>query len=511
MKKREVPKPKREKEFWLILIFIAALAFRLFFALRTSGFTGDDSYFNLRQIESIKKSGMPILHDNLSYSGRTFAFLPGMHYLLAGISFIFSRFISNEILFKIVLNFFAATAAIIAYMIIFELSHNRNAGLVAAFATAFSPIFLNSTINSISTFSISIPLNLLLVYFFIKSEYDMRAVTRFMAVLILASFTDSLVMILLIGIIFYILMISTEDMPESPSRLELVIFSIIFVFWVNFIVFKSAFLTHGVGMIWRNIPSAISSQYFFRINIINIIYRINVIPFIAGIYVLYNYTIREKKKNIYIFAGIIFVLLMMLWLKLVEFWIGLMLISVFFALLLGYFCHSLSSYLAKTKIAGKLEGIAAVFISLLIVSTVASAWQYANSASADSLSQNQEEALNFLAEVQSEEAVISAPESGMPIEYFSKKKTVMDSEFLMIPNINERYADIKTLYQTPYETKALEIMDKYDADIIYLSDTEREEFSIISLKFVGDEKCFELLYNNSVMIYRKLCRLGTAG
>ena len=99
----------------------------------------------------------------------------------------------------------------------------------------------------------------------------------------------------------------------------------------------------------------------------------------------------------------------------------------------------------------------------------------------------------------------------MLIEYFSKKKTVMDSEFLMIPNINERYADIKTLYQTPYETKALEIMDKYDADIIYLSDTEREEFSIISLKFVGDEKCFELLYNNSVMIYRKLCRLGTAG
>jgi hypothetical protein len=496
-------------EIWLVLIFLAAFSFRLAFSLSTSGFTGDESYYNLRQIENIEKTGKPIVYDALSYSGREFAVIPGMHYFLAGISLLFSRWISEEVLFKIILNFFSATAAIFAYAIIFELSHSKSSSLIAAFATAFTPIFMGSTVNSISSFSISIPLNLLLIYFFIKSEYDMPSVIKFMGVLMLAALTDALVIAVLVGILLYILMINVEEMPESPARIELIIFSIVFVFWVDFIVFKDAFLTHGISMIWKNIPLEISSRYFTRINLINIVYSINIIPFLAGIYVIYNYTIREKKKNIYLFAGIVTALLVFLWLKLIELWVGLMAIGIFFAILIGYFYHSISSYLAKTKIAGKTLAISMAFLVLFISSTAVNSWQYAQSASANSFSKNEEDALKFLSGIDCG-AVVSAPSSGMMIEYFSKKKTVMDSQFLMIPKINERYADVKSIYQTPYETNAIGTMDNYDADIIYLSDREKSEFGINGITYSGDKRCFELLYNDSVIIYRKLCRLGSA-
>jgi hypothetical protein len=495
----------RKNEIILAAIFLAVLGFRLFFSLSTQNFSDEESYFHLRQIEAIEKNGAPVFNDALSYSGRNSVFLPGMHYLLAGLKLLLGGLIEENTLFKICLNFFAALVVLAAYLIVAEITKNKTSALIAAFSAGFAPIFIGSTVNRISTFSISIPLNLLLLYFFTKSDYDSSSVAQFMITLLISSLVDSLVFVTLVGFLMYLLMINIDEMEESPARVELVLFSLIFVAWVNFIIFKDAFLAHGIGMIWRNIPSALSYGYFGNQGIISIIYFINALPFLAGIYTIYNYTIREKRKTVYVFTAMIITMLLLIWLKLFEFNTALIFLSVLFAIMLGYFHTSFFAYLKKTKFSSSIGMFYALLIVLLVSSTIPSSLQLSMSEKDRAISDDEISGLKMLSENSAEGAVISAPASGYLITYFAGKKNVMDSNFLLVENINERYADVKDAYKTLQETAAIAIFEKYQAKFIYLSEREKKEFG--TPQYLSDEKCFRAIYNESVLIYEVMCKL----
>ncbi|GAF70978.1 unnamed protein product, partial [marine sediment metagenome] len=71
---------------------------------------------------------------------------------------------------------------------------------------------------------------------------------------------------------------------------------------------------------------------------------------------------------------------------------------------------------------------------------------------------------------------------------------------------DQRFNDIERIFNTPYQTVAVDLLEKYDAKYIFLSQRAMAKYSLADLRYV-DEKCFELVYDKEVKIYKSLCRL----
>jgi hypothetical protein len=64
----------RREHFWLMVIFLAVLGFRLYFTIQTQHFDYE-AYFHIRQVDSIRQTGFPLFADALSFGGRTMFYL----------------------------------------------------------------------------------------------------------------------------------------------------------------------------------------------------------------------------------------------------------------------------------------------------------------------------------------------------------------------------------------------------------------------------------------------------
>ena len=79
---------------------------------------------------------------------------------------------------------------------------------------------------------------------------------------------------------------------------------------------------------------------------------------------------------------------------------------------------------------------------------------------------------------------------------------MIDSFFLLAPN---RYDDVQTVFDTQSVVKALQIMDKYDVEYIYISKRTYEKNYAGTVKFLTDE-CFSKRYSNEyATVYKILC------
>ena len=114
-------KRKHHHYYLLALVFVFALAVRLYLAFQTPNFSVDEAYFNYRQVESIRHDLIPSYLDTLSYSGRTHIFHPVYYYLLAAFSFL----MGTALTLKIIPNILAVSLVLIIYFIVLEITSNR--------------------------------------------------------------------------------------------------------------------------------------------------------------------------------------------------------------------------------------------------------------------------------------------------------------------------------------------------------------------------------------------------
>jgi uncharacterized membrane protein len=93
---------------------------------------------------------------------------------------------------------------------------------------------------------------------------------------------------------------------------------------------------------------------------------------------------------------------------------------------------------------------------------------------------------------------------GHKIAYIAERKNIMDSNFMLIKDANERLDDIDRIYTTSSEIEAIKVMNKYSADYIMLSPQILGYYRIDGLNYI-EEKCFHLAYDNIVKIYKVNC------
>ena len=492
----------RREHLLLGLIFIAVAAFRIYVALQTNYFDYD-SYFEIRQIENIQKTGLPLFEDGLSYGGRTVFFLPLFDYLLA----FFSFFMPLDIVLNVVPNLFAASMVLIVYLISLEMTRNRQTALFASFLAGFVPVFVYKTVNSVSPYTAAIPLIFLLIYFLMKVNEERIYVALFVITALILTLMHHISILFIIGLVLYAMFIELENLPHTRAELELILFSIFLILWIFFLFFKKPMIEYGTSIIWQNLPSSISSRYFANFSILDAIYKIGVLPFIFGIFVIYRYVFREKNKDVYLLISYALPIFIFLWLRLIKLDVGLMFLGFILILLFSQFYKSFFTYIKKTHFARLSWAFAAVFFVSFALSSVAPSFALAGAAIDEAPNSNEINAFLWIkGNTEKNDTILATPEEGHIITAISERKNVMDSNFLLGNRVEQRFNDINTIFTTSYETEAIRLLSKYDVKYIVVTKNAEKDYGLDDLLYSGDDKCFELVYNKGmVFIYKTKC------
>lgn len=487
----------------LLAIFAVTLAARLYFAFSTPYFSGDDAYFSVRQTEHIRAAGLPLYDDPLSFSGRTTVFPPLFDYLLAAASLVFPLGFA----LKFFPNLFASSIVLLSFLIAMKITRNSRIAIFTAFISSFVPVYFANTVNSISPYSIVAPLTMLLLYSFMSLESKKWVYCYIISVIALAFIHPSAILFVL-GLLLYLTLIKVEGLQLRRAEVEAALFATFFVILAQFLMFKKVFLFHGPNVIWQNIPLEMLSRSFAGTTILGAVYLIGAVPFVSGLYITYRHVLKEKKHQVYLLLGFALSAGILLWTRLIRAETGMIFLGLVFALMFSQFLREALDYAKKTKFSRHTALMAAALIIIFVFSSVIPSLSYAQQAISKSITYEDEEALKWIRENTPEDSVIAAAvEEGNLITAIAGRRNIIDSNFLYITDAAQRYADIERLFTTISETEAISIMGKHSAGYIYFSPTAMKKYNTRGLNYV-DGKCFSLVYDKKIKVYRLECRMG---
>lgn len=510
-----------KRNIWIFLIIVCAIGIllRLYFAFSTPYFSDDTSYYYLRHIEVIKETAVPQFYDPLSFGGRFFIFSPLFHYIFALLTY----FGSTWYLTKIIPNLFAATLSVIIFFLTQYITRNNSIALFTACIATFIPIYFVETVNALTITSLSLPLAFLFLFSFYKLQ---EGKWKWLSIFLLVSFVilDPVALLILFGLILSLFLEKIYSFQPKKEWCEFLFFGLLLSLWFYMLLYKQALIELGIQILWQNIPPQLIDKYYYNITIISSIYHIGIVPLIFGLVVIYYILFvsfkhrdidieelkvyklyKEQQKKIFPVIGITIVITLFLVFEAIEFSIGLAYLSVLLVILSGYGYMLFHNYLQKTKIHNWSNLLFGIIFLIFIGSSVIPTIYYTNQKIQQTITPKEVAFLYFLPEiVREEEIVLSLVDDGHYVEYFGRRKAMADSNFLQIKDAKQRLEDIQTLFTTQSKIIATKIMNKYNADYIYISPTAKKLYGIEYLPY-EDNDCFRLVYTGDVRLYKSTC------
>lgn len=486
-----------------IVIFVFAI--RLYFAFQTPYFSESEAYFTIRQVKAIQETGHPIYDDPLSFSGRMYAFTPGFHYLIATIGSI----IPLKFTAKVLPNLLASLLVIVVFLIAHRITKNDASSLFAALIVGFIPIYMKETTNTLAIESLSIPLLFYLIFCFMHVK-EKKYIPHFLVTLVVASLTTPLTGLILLSLLVYLLLIHLENLGSSRKEIELITFSIFLFVWIQFIFYKNAFLMHGPLVVWQNMPTEIFGQFFAEMNTVSAIANIGVIPLIYGVYAISQNMFVIKDRRIYIIISLSLTTTVLLWFRLIRLEVGLEVLGVTMAILFSLFHKNASIYMKKTRFVKWTPFlVVTLLISLIVTSIIPAIIATAETIDESARREDINAMLWLKKKTDQGTVVLSSIKEGHLVSGIAERPNVMDTNYLLVPNINNRYDDVRRMYTSFYETPALELLTEYNVRYIVVSDRAKEEFGFDKLSYVSDERCFKRIFDNrrTIQIYEVRCQI----
>lgn len=491
----------RKSWVWVFCLALLVLGLRLFIALQAPTLSSDEAYFNYRQAEHVRSTGLPLVSDPLSYGGRTIVLSPVFHYLVAGVALL----VPLELAAKIVPNVLATFLVIIIYGIALYLTRNFWIAVFAAFLSAFVPVWFGHTINTLSPVTLALPLFFLLLYALLRIHKPFWRATYLCGLVVLA-FTHPLVLLFAIGLLCYLVLLVVEQLKQKRVELEVVLFSIFFVLWSQFLLYKKPILAHGVGVVWQNTPPLLLTQYFAGMTILGAVYQIGILPALYGVFIVYKYLFREKHQQIYLFVAFVAATGLLLWFRLIPLILGLQLIGLLLVVLFAYWLRFFLAAIKKTRFQRLKPFFAFGFFIAFVGSSIIPSFLIAHDLQDQAVSDEELAVFDWLREKTNEQSVIAAPlEYGNLITALAKRKNVIDANFLLQKDAKQRLENIHRLYKTPFEFEAIEIMDAYGADYVLVP----PEYAG-ALNFASESGCFGTAYEAGgfvVYIKHSFCKV----
>ena len=487
----------KSARYWILAIFIITLTLRLILAFSVPNLTYE-SYYHLRQVENIKETGLPLFQDPLSYGGRNNVFHPTFQYVAA----FFTLFLPIEIVAKILPNIFIAFLIPIVYLIGRKITNNPTSGILAGLIAGFLPILYST--NSFVPATMFLPLMFLTIYAFmdIKNSFYLYL---YLLCFIVLSFTTPATALILIGYVLYMLMSILEGKKINWAELELMIFSLFFFLWAQFLFYKNTLLNEGLGFITQNIPQQIIERYFPQVSIAHSLVLVGIIPFVLGIFVVYQSLFQLKTSKSFLLISLAISTTILSWFRLMEYTLALSFFAVIISILFAISHQEITNYLQKTKFFSWKNKLTTILIILTITTIIFPA--IVHSLNQDTPSNEEIEAFKWLSANTMEKARVAASlREGNLITYYSHRKNIMDGRFNLIKDVNERFQNINAIFTTRFQTQALDIFDTYGTTHVVLTSKTKGHYQIEELDYVKGE-CFDLIYDKETKIYRVKCEI----
>jgi hypothetical protein len=410
----------------------------------------------------------------------------------------FALFLPLSFVINVIPNIFASSLVFVVYLIANRITKDKDASLFVSFISIFLPIYISETVNNLSVNSLFIPLFFLMVYFFMDIEkYSLFFVISCFVV----SLISPLASVLAMAFVIYFILAKTEELKIEKSRIESMLFFIFIIAWFYFIVFKNALLENGALVMWMNVPQSLLDNYFMSTNVVELMFSIGVIPFILGIYSVYRFFFVEKKMSICLFASLALSVFVLLFAKLISPSIGALFLGVSLVILLSPFVSSFLDYVNKTKFANFRFLFYMIFFIVFFANSVFPSFYYAGVSVDRTISDDDINAMKWVSNFTEPDSTILAPlEKGHLITAVANRKNVADSNFLLVKDAQVRLDDISMIYSTNLETTSVGLMNKYDANYIYMGNGTVPSYFY-------NKRCFELVYDMNVKIYKLGCKL----
>jgi hypothetical protein len=493
----------RSEELWVILIFVIVLAVRLIIAFQTPYFNYE-AYYELRQIDSIKSTGFPLYNDPLSYGGKTQLFAPVNYYMLALFSFI----LPTDIVAKILPNIYATLILVIIYFLALKITKNPKIAMLTSFMAGFIPVmFLN--INRVSTDYLAVLLVFSIIYCIFRIN-ERKYIDYALILIFLLVLSTPLAMIFIPGLLLYLLLLKLENLEIEMKELEIILFFAFLVFWVNLLIYKNAFLTHGLVVIWQNIPIQLLSNYFSQLTLLETLYTISILPLILGIYAGYIVFYKEHSKEVMLLIGFAISTFLLMWFKLLNLVTALTFLSITLVVLSAFTIKKFTDLLIKTKFHKYRRLFLIIFIILFAVTAILPSVLIGVDKTIDTPSLDDIIVLEWASQNLPKTATIAATvEEGNLVTYYSHRKNIMDNNFLLTTNIDQKFKDIDTIFKTQFETEAVTILNQYKSKYIFLSEWAKKKYDIQDLVYTNNNDCFSIEYTlRNSTLYRSDCKIG---
>ena len=482
----------------LVLIFLLVLFARLYFVFQTPDFD-NSGYLVKRYVESIIETGKPITHDTLSYNGRDVLYSPLYYYILA----LFSMLLGVVFTLKLIPSIFISSLVFVVYLLSKKIISNDSLALFLALMSGFIPVVFSDTLLNASIYTLVVPIMFYLVYLFISLDEDKKYINRFILFTFLLNFLHPSAFLFSIGLLFYFVLSNTEKVKLSNLKEEAMILNLVATFFIQFLIYKKAFLEYGFSVIWNNVPYQILGDYF-NFNILGMLYRVGTLIAIFGLIGIIL-GIVNKKQNLFFISSFSLAIFIPLWLRLIEPKVGLIFLSTSLLIASAFTFNLFLNYLQKTKLPNYRLSFLIIVIFLIVVSLAVPSFVFAQKNVVENVPTPYEKlVLNWIKENALPDVTVVSPlGKGHYVSGIAKKRTVMDDNFLLAPDTSERYKDIKLLYSTKSEVTALEIIKKYNIDYIFIPvETELENGRIV---WTDDTGCFKGIFFGTPKVYQVVC------
>jgi hypothetical protein len=262
-----------------ILLAVMTAAVHSFLALQQPGLS-PDAYLRLRSVESVRSTGLPLVKDPLSLTGKRLLISPLYDYLIAAMP------LSPVMALKIVPALLLGLVVLLVFVLTTWLASEK-AAFFAALSAAMMPA-LAGFVNTGSAATLALVLALLSIMAIVKFSAVWLAV-----LVVVLSFSHPSVVLVLFGLAFYRLLLAMTGSRADKGLSDTLIFSVLFVSWSLVIRFRDVFLLLGTGVFYMNIPTTLQHVLYGNVNVMGMVLLVGIVPALAASHLIYFVLLKE--------------------------------------------------------------------------------------------------------------------------------------------------------------------------------------------------------------------------
>ncbi len=487
---------------YLFVIFLFVFLFRIYFSLTINTFNDDVTYFHERSVQYILENKLPMSYDSLSYGGKGNAYPFVYHYLLAFFSLLFPL----DIVLKVIPEILLSLLVVVVFFIAKELTNDNKSALLSALMAGFVPLFIRDTLNKASIFSLFLLVLLYLFYCLLKVKNDNKYVIQIIILSILLPLIYPSFIVYLTALLFYVLVSLSEDVEISRIRKEIMLFSFFLVFVAGFFYYKNIIFEYGIDFLRLGTPQRLFLDYFQSLNPFILAFYVGIIPLIFGAFGIYFGLQKTNKKELFIMISLLLSSLALMFLKLLEFSIGFMIISLTLIILSAITFTKLFDVLKLTKFSRFPKATVVVILGVILIFLIIPSFNLSSGIHENAINEEEIELLRWAeTNLPGDSVIYSDLDEGNLVTGIARKKSFIDKNFLLAPDVNDRINDAEILATTWNRALALQLFKKYEVKYILFTDYTRNRYNIKELKYL-DDVCFDKIIGiERGYIYKILC------